>query len=139
MPNINEIIKGLQHCTKNPKIKNHEKWGLKKEPECEGCPNRYTGCCEYCLMRDSLTLLKEQPKWIPVSERKPKSMSNKVIVYLEHEDLTPMIGYGHFERYQGEEMWYDLETCEQFSKHGYTVTYWMPMPKSPDGKTLILC
>ena len=87
---------------------------------------------------DVLELLKEQ-LWIPVSERKPKSMANKVIVYLEHEDFTPMIGYGHFERYQGEEMWYDLEHGEQFSKHGYTVTYWMPMPKSPDGKTLNLC
>lgn len=118
---------------------------LKELEECLG--NEHNG---YCTVRGTLIwgvrelllkpMLKEkQPKWIPVSERKPKSMANKVIVYLEHEDLTPMIGYGHFERYQGEEMWYDLETCEQFSKHGYTVTYWMPMPKSPDGKTLILC
>lgn len=70
MPNINEVIKGLQHCTKNPKIKNHEKWGVKKEPECEGCPNRYTGCCEYCLMRDSLALLKEQQKIVQCNKCK---------------------------------------------------------------------
>ena len=110
---------------------------------CFECP--YDADCfhdsfDRVAIADMVKLLKEQqPKWIPVSERKPKSMANKVIVYLEHEDLTPMVGYGHFERFQGEEMWYDLETCEQFSKHGYTVTYWMPMPKSPDGKTLILC
>ena len=79
-----------------------------------------------------------KPKWIPVTERKPKSMANKVIVYVEHEDLNPQIGYGHYEKFQGVEMWYNLETQEQFSKHGYTVTHWMPMPKSLDGKRLIL-
>lgn len=89
-------------------------------------------------MKDAIELLKEQPKWIPVAERKPKSMANKVIVYAEHEDLTPQIGYGHYEKFKGVEMWYNLETQEQFSKHGYTVTHWMPMPKSPDGKRLIL-
>ena len=79
-----------------------------------------------------------KPKWIPVTERKPKSMANKVIVYVEHEDLNPQIGYGHYEKFQGVEMWYNLETQEQFSEHGYTVTHWMPMPKSLDGKRLIL-
>lgn len=79
-----------------------------------------------------------KPKWIPVTERKPKSMANKVIVYVEHDDLNPQIGYGHYEKFQGVEMWYNLETQEQFSEHGYTVTHWMPMPKSLDGKRLIL-
>ena len=83
--------------------------------------------------------LKEQPKWIPVTERKPRSMANKVIVYLQHEDLVPYIGYGHYEKFKGEEMWYDLENDEQFIKRGYTVTHWMPMPKSPDGEILALC
>lgn len=79
-----------------------------------------------------------KPKWIPVTERKPKSIANKVIVYVEHDDLNPKIGYGHYEKYQGVEMWYDLETQEQFSAHGYTVTHWMPMPISPEGKKLCL-
>jgi hypothetical protein len=65
-------------------------------------------------------------------------MANKVIVYLQHEDLVPYIGYGHYEKFQGEEMWYDLENGEQFSKRGYTVTHWMPMPKSPEGVKLML-
>lgn len=82
--------------------------------------------------------LRDETRWIPVSERLPKSMANKVIVYLQHEDLAPYIGYGHYEKYQGEEMWYDLENDEQFSKRGYTVTHWMPMPKSPDGEKLTL-
>lgn len=90
------------------------------------------------LAKDALALLKEQPQWIPVSERLPKSMANKVIVYLQHEDYVPQIGYGHYEKFQGEEMWYDLESDEQFSKRGYTVTHWMPMPKSPFGEKLVL-
>lgn len=77
-------------------------------------------------------------KWIPVAERKPKSFANKVIVYLQHDDYVPQIGYGHYEKFHGEEMWYDLESGEQFSKRGYTVTHWMPMPKSPNGETLAL-
>lgn len=86
----------------------------------------------------ALELLKEQPKWIPVTDRLPKSMANKVIVYLQHDDLVPQIGYGHYEKFQGEEMWYNLETDEQFTKRGYTVTHWMPMPKSPEGEKLAL-
>ena len=77
-------------------------------------------------------------EWIPVSERLPRSMANKVIVYLQHEDYVPYIGYGHYEKFHGEEMWYDLENNEQFSKRGYTVTHWMSMPKSPEGEILVL-
>lgn len=82
--------------------------------------------------------IKEIPKWISVDEKKPKSMANKVIVYVEHEDLVPQIGYGHYEKFEGKELWYNLETNEPFSKHGYTVTHWMPMPRSPEGEILIL-
>ena len=71
----------------------------------------------------------KQPEWIPVSEALPKRMANKVLVYLDHEDLVGYIGFGHYEKYQGEEMWYDLEHNEQFSKRGYTVTHWMPLPQ----------
>ena len=77
-------------------------------------------------------------EWIPADKRKPRSIANKVIVYLQHEDLVPHIGYGHYEKDKGAEMWYDLENNEQFSKRGYTVTHWMPMPVSPKGEVLVL-
>ena len=77
-----------------------------------------------------VALLKEQ-KWIPVTERLPKSMINRVLVYVQHEDLTGYIGFGHFEKFKGEEMWYDLENNCQFSKRGYTVTHWMETPMPP--------
>lgn len=89
------------------------------------------------LFSEIIALLKEQ-RWIPVSERLPKSMANKVLVYLQHENLVDQIGYGHYEKFQGVEMWYNLETDEQFSKHGYTVTHWMPLPESPKGERLAL-
>ena len=79
---------------------------------------------------DALNLLKEQ-KWIPVTERLPKSMINRVLVYVQHEDLTGYIGFGHFEKFKGEEMWYDLENNCQFSTRGYTVTHWMETPIPP--------
>ena len=135
MADIKRTTEGLEHCL-----------ARYVDGLCDDCP--YMGeidrsymipmKCKEIIMRDALELLKEQPKWIPVTERKPKSMANKVIVYVEHEDLNPQIGYGHYEKFQGVEMWYNLETQEQFSEHGYTVTHWMPMPKSLDGKRLIL-
>ena len=69
--------------------------------------------------------------WISVKDRLPKSMANKVIVWLEHEDYVGYIGFGHYEKYKGVEMWYDLEHNEQFAKRGYTVTHWMPLPEPP--------
>lgn len=89
-------------------------------------------------VREVLGLLRRQPQWVSVKVSKPKSVGNKVIVYLEHKDLVPQIGYGHYEKYMGEEMWYDLEHGDQFSARGYTVTHWMPMPTSPGGARLTL-
>lgn len=109
-----KVIKGIQECNLNG--------GL-------------IGNCPY---KDILLMLKEQqPKksiWIPVSERKPRSVVNRVLVYVVHEDFTSYIGFGHFEKYKGVEMWYDLENNVQFSTRGYTVTHWMPLPEPPNGE-----
>lgn len=99
------------------------------------CDEMEDECPVICL--HALAMLKEQ-RWIPVSERLPKSMANKVLVYLQHENLVDQIGYGHYEKFQGVEMWYNLETDEQFSKRGYIVTHWMPLPESPRGERLAL-
>ena len=98
---------------------------------------QFWGNCQMA-MTDALALLKEQPHWIPAEERLPKSMINKVIVYVQHEDLASRIGFGHFEKYHGVGTWWDLERDEPFIKHGFTVTHWMPIPKSPYGEELIL-
>ena len=124
MADIEKVINGHEHCI---------------EKGCFDCPYfKGNPSCMDDLGNETLELLKEQPRWIPVTERLPKSMANKVIVYLQHDDLVPQIGYGHYEKFQGEEMWYNLETDEQFTKRGYTVTNWMPMPKSPEGEKLAL-
>lgn len=74
--------------------------------------------------------------WISVDERLPKSMANKVLVWLEHDDLIGQIAYGHYEKYDGEETWYDLEHLEPFSDRGYRVTHWMETPEPPnEGET----
>ena len=128
-----EVITGLELCT-----------AISQDGCMMLCPYRneqdetYSGFCEQVLKRDALALLKEQPHWISVEKRLPKSMANKVIVYAEHEDLVSRIGYGHYERHKEGAVWYDLETHEPFINDGYTVTHWMRMPKSPDGEELIL-
>lgn len=81
--------------------------------------------------QERIDIMAADMDWIPVSEAKPKSMCNKVLVWLEHDDLVGYIGYGHYEKYQGEEMWYDLEHNEQFAKRGYRVTHWKPEQKPP--------
>ena len=83
-------------------------------------------------------LLKDQCGWISVDDRLPRSMANKVLVYLEHEDYVGYIGFGHYEKYKGQEIWYDLEHNSPFSDRGYTVTHWMPLPHAPDGQDISL-
>ena len=76
-------------------------------------------------------LKEQQPRWISVEEALPKSIINKVLVYLEHEDLVGYIGFGHFERWHGEEIWFDLEHDDSFADRGYRVTHWMELPEKP--------
>lgn len=73
--------------------------------------------------------------WISVKDRLPKSIINKVLVWLEHDDLVGYIGFGHYEKYKGQEIWFDLEHSEAFSVRGYTVTHWMPLPEPPEEVT----
>lgn len=72
--------------------------------------------------------------WISVKDRLPKSMVNKVLVWLEHKDFVGYIGFGHYEKYKGQEIWFDLEHSEAFSIRGYAVTHWMPLPEPPEEK-----
>lgn len=69
--------------------------------------------------------------WISVKDSLPRSVINKVLVYLDHDDLGGYIGYGHYENYQGKETWYDLEHSEPFAVYGYRVTHWMSLPEPP--------
>ena len=79
-----------------------------------------------------VTRLKEQQQiWISVEEELPKYVNNKVLVYLEHDDLNGYIGYGHFEKWKGDEIWFDLEHTEPFSDRGWRVTHWMELPDKP--------
>lgn len=97
----------------------------KNDNTCEGLK-----CCK--IAEDALALLEEQDeRWIPVTERLPRSIANKVLVYVQHEDYVGYIGYGHYEKYKGQEMWFDLEHNEEFSKRGYHVTHWMETPMPP--------
>ena len=78
-----------------------------------------------------LMSLEPERQWISVKDRMPTSMINRVLVWLEHEDLVGYIGFGHYEKYKGQEIWFDLEHNEPFSIRGYTVTHWMLMPEPP--------
>ena len=127
MPDREKVIEGLKIC----------KHRVISQENCMECPYIYDGRakqtnCEGVLHLDALELLKEQEeRWIPVTERLPRSIANKVLVYVQHEDYVGYIGYGHYEKYKGQEMWFDLEHNEEFSKRGYTVTHWMETPMPP--------
>lgn len=80
---------------------------------------------------ERIAIMSEHGLWIPVEERLPKSMANKVLVWLEHDDFVGKMAYGHYEKYKGVEEWYDLELLEPFSNEGYRVSYWMEAPEPP--------
>ena len=74
-------------------------------------------------------------KWIPVTERLPKSIANKVITLSENG----YVGFGHYQNYKGRQIWYNLESDEPFTAwnhddYSYEVTHWMPLPQPPKGE-----
>lgn len=106
-----------------------------KEKYIHGGDEEFDKCRKEAIDYAIESMIAAEAGWISVKDRLPESMVNKVLVWLEHEDLVGYIGFGHFEKYQGLEMWYDLEHQEQFAKRGYTVTHWMPLPEPPKEET----
>lgn len=96
--------------------------------------NRKVTIGEVRRIIESMPTLTPPNEWISVEDRLPESIVNKVLVYCENG----YIGYGHYEKYQGEETWYNLESGEPFSSWSlqncspYKVTHWMPLPEPPD-------
>ena len=85
----------------------------------------------YEKLREAIFRLSAEQRWIPVSEDKPHSMTNKVLVFCQGEDAPDYVGFAHYEKYNGEEIWYNLETGEPFETWGLTVTHWKETPEKP--------
>jgi hypothetical protein len=77
--------------------------------------------------------LDDKQRWIPVTERLPEKITNKVIVRCQND----YIGFGHYEDYKGKRTWYNLESDRPFTDwdledcESYAVTHWMPLPEPP--------
>lgn len=62
-------------------------------------------------------------EWIPVAERLPENIANRVLVVCERSNG---VFYAHYEK----PFWINLETDKPFIS---TVTHWMPLPEPPKG------
>lgn len=108
------------------------------------CPwNTYESGCikpfgETCSKQMSLENGKKESEkkaseWTSVSERLPEKITNKVLVYCKNG----YIGFGHYEKFQGVEDWYNLESGKPFREwdledcETYEVTHWMALPEPP--------
>ena len=60
-------------------------------------------------------------EWIPVTERLPENIANRVLVVCERSNG---VFYAHYEK----PFWINLETDKPFIS---TVTHWMPLPEPP--------
>ena len=75
-------------------------------------------------------------RWIPVSERLPEHITNKVIVLCKNG----YVGLGHYEKFNGTGIWYNLESGKSFSEWGlegcetYEVTHWRTLPEPLKGE-----
>ena len=63
-------------------------------------------------------------EWIPVTERLPENIANRVLVVCERSNG---VFYAHYEK----PFWINLETDKPFIS---TVTHWMPLPELPKGE-----
>ena len=87
---------------------------------------------EYGFIGTVGDLIAKQPvvnRWIPCAEQVPKSVANRVLVAFSGETR---ICFGHYEKYNGEETWFNLESCMPFDCEGLKVTHWMPLPEPPE-------
>lgn len=64
-------------------------------------------------------------EWIPVSERLPENMDDRVLVLLPTKSYDYPIGNQHIDtdRYRGE--------YRKWVRYGDKVTHWMPLPEPP--------
>lgn len=74
--------------------------------------------------------------WISVKDRLPTSMGNKVLVSCTSESVNDYVGFGHYEKFKGEEIWFNLETGKPFSEWDMTVTHWQPLPNPAKGEDM---
>ena len=63
-------------------------------------------------------------EWIPVTERLPENIANRVLVVCERSNG---VFYAHYEK----PFWINLETDKPFIS---TVTHWMLLPELPKGE-----
>ena len=63
-------------------------------------------------------------EWIPVEDRLPENIANRVLVVCERSNG---VFYAHYEK----PFWINLETDKPFIS---TVTHWMPLPQPPKGE-----
>ena len=79
----------------------------------------------------------DMSRWISVEDRLPTSIVNKVIVRCKNG----YVGFGHYEKYNGKEVWYNLESQKPFTDwdiedcETYETTHWMPLPEPPKEET----
>ena len=94
---------------------------------------RFVGGDVMPAVRRAIEKTEQNQKWIPVTERLPKHLANKVIVRCKND----YIGFGHYEDYKGKQTWYNLESDKPFTDwnhedcESYEVTHWMPLPEPP--------
>ena len=63
-------------------------------------------------------------EWLPVTERLPENIANRVLVVCERSNG---VFYAHYEK----PFWVNLETDKPFISK---VTHWMPIPQPPKGE-----
>lgn len=79
---------------------------------------------EACILAVAALREQEERRWIPVTERLPENIANRVLVVCERSNG---VFYAHYEK----PFWINLETDKPFIS---TVTHWMPLPEPPEGE-----
>ena len=74
-----------------------------------------------CDLAISALREREERRWIPVTERLPENIANRVLVVCERSNG---VFYAHYEK----PFWINLETDKPFIS---TVTHWIPLPEPP--------
>ena len=98
---------------------------------CRQCGQGYTydECHQIRLTDSQWALLRNPPRWIPVSERLPDDENDVLVRYRYGHKTVCVVAY----RVSGNDCWtMSVGDCFDFSDE--QATHWMPLPDAPEVK-----
>ena len=142
------LDEAIQHCEEVAKQQEEMAWEAELQEEYEKSKNCKECAADHRQLAEwlkELKKLREQTRWIPVSERLPENTKPVNITWVNHNPVSyyadikdkPFVATGHY--CKGKWWWYSVTCQDYLNEYGrcdvdamdddIEVIAWMPLPK----------